>query len=79
MAGLEGCKTYIHDNFLLSKRETPIKIDALKTKLQYFCKPLDKLGLISFGKGYYEFTFSLANDLRRIQSQPSMNCKPYLL
>lgn len=66
MASLEGCKTRLNGRLLLSKGDTPLKIDALRIKLQNLWKPAGKWGLVSLGKGYYEFSFSSIDDLRRI-------------
>lgn len=79
VVGLEGCMTHLHGQFLLSKGNSPIKIEALKFKLQDLWKPTGKWGLISLGKCYYEFSFLSIEDLARIESQASWNFKPGLL
>lgn len=69
--GLESCKSHLHGRLLLTKGANPIKIEALKSKLQYLWHLAGMWDLISLGKGYYEFSFSSIEDSKRIQSQPS--------
>lgn len=43
MANLEGYKTHILGRLLLSKGDTPFKIDALRSKLQTLWKPAERV------------------------------------
>jgi hypothetical protein len=51
----------------------------LKAKLSLIWRDLSKWGIISLGKGYFEFTFSSLEDVRRVRSIPSWNLNPGLL
>jgi hypothetical protein len=42
-------------------------------------KDFSKWGVISLGKGFFEFTFSTLEDVRRVRSIPSWNLNPGLL
>jgi hypothetical protein len=42
-------------------------------------KDLSRWGVISLGKGYFEFTFSSLEDVRRVRSVPSWNINPGIL
>jgi hypothetical protein len=45
----------------------------LKAKLSQIWKDFSKWGLISLGKGFFEFTFSTLKDVRRVRFIPSWN------
>jgi hypothetical protein len=51
----------------------------LKEKLSLIWKGFSKWGVISLGKGFFEFTFSTLEDVRRVRSVPSWNINPGLL
>lgn len=57
----------------------PIKVDALRAKLLVLWKPLGHWGLISLGRGYYEFSFSSVEYLRSVRPVSSWNLKPGVL
>ncbi|WJX18974.1 hypothetical protein P8452_08719 [Trifolium repens] len=78
-AGLEACKHNLHGRILWPKGSTPLSAVALKTKLSQVWKDLSKWGLISLGKGFFEFTFSSLEDVKRVRSVPSWNLNPGLL
>jgi hypothetical protein len=78
-AGLEACKHNLHGRIIWPKGSTPLSVVALKAKLALIWKDLARWGIISLGKGYYEFTFSSLEDVRRVRSVPSWNLKPGLL
>jgi hypothetical protein len=75
-AGLEACKHNLHGRILWPKGSTPLSVVALKEKLALIWKVLSKWGIISLGKGYFEFTFSSLEDVRRVRSIPSWNLNP---
>lgn len=52
IVGLEGCKNHLHGRLVLSKGDSPLKVQDLWQKLSLLWKPLDRWGLISLGKGY---------------------------
>ncbi|WJX63397.1 hypothetical protein P8452_48286 [Trifolium repens] len=78
-AGLEACKHNLHGRILWPKGSTPLSVVALKTKLSQVWKDLSRWGVISHGKGFFEFTFSTLEDVRRVRSVPSWNLNPGLL
>jgi hypothetical protein len=78
-AGLEACKHNLHGRIIWPKGSTPLSVVALKAKLALLWKDLSRWGVISLGKGYFEFTFSSLEDVRRVRSIPSWNLNPGLL
>jgi hypothetical protein len=77
--GLEACKHNLHGRVLWPKGSTPLSVGALKDKLALIWKDLSRWGIISLGKGFYEFTFSSLEDVRRVRSSPSWNINPGFL
>jgi hypothetical protein len=75
-AGLEACKHNLHGRIIWPKGSTPLTVVALKAKLALIWKDLSRWGVISLGKGFFEFTFSSLEDVRRIRSIPSWNLNP---
>ncbi|XP_058756493.1 uncharacterized protein LOC131629735 [Vicia villosa] len=51
----------------------------LKTKLSSLWKSIGKWGITSLGKGYFEFSFSSIEDVRRVRSFTSWNLNPGFL
>jgi hypothetical protein len=78
-AGLEACKHNLHGRILWPKGSTPLSVVALKAKLALIWKDMSNWGIISLGKGYFEFTFSSLADVRRVRSIPSWNLNPGIL
>ncbi|MCH79620.1 RNA-directed DNA polymerase (Reverse transcriptase), partial [Trifolium medium] len=78
-AGLEACKHNLHGRVLWPKGSTPLSVVALKAKLSVIRKDLSQWGIISLGKGFFEFTFSALEDVRRVRSIPSWNLNPGML
>jgi hypothetical protein len=78
-AGLEACKHNLHGRILWPKGSTPLSVVALKAKLALIWNDLSNWGIISLGRGYFEFTFSSLEDVRRVRSIPSWNLNPGLL
>jgi hypothetical protein len=78
-AGLDACKHNLHGRILWPKGSTPLSVVALKEKLSQVWKGLSRWGVISLGKGFFEFTFSSLEDVRRVRSVPSWNLNPGLL
>jgi len=55
------------------KGSPPLTVVALKAKLSQYWKDLSTWGISSLGKGFYEFTFSTLEDVRRVRSIASWN------
>ncbi|GAU27918.1 hypothetical protein TSUD_160130 [Trifolium subterraneum] len=78
-AGLEACKHNLHGRIFWAKGSTPLSVAALKARLSSIWKDFSKWGVISLGKGYFEFTISTLEDVRRVRSIPSWNLNSRLL
>jgi hypothetical protein len=78
-AGLDACKHNLHGRIIWPKGSTPLSVVALKAKLSLIWKGFSKWGVISLGKGFFEFTFSTLEDVRRVRSIPSWNINPGML
>jgi hypothetical protein len=61
------------------KGSSPLKVDALRTKLLTAWKDLGRWGITSLGKGFYEFVFSSLEDVQKVRSAGSWNLNPGLL
>jgi hypothetical protein len=79
MVGMEECKFNLHGRIIWPKGSTPLTVVALKNKLAPLWKDLSKWGIMSLGKGFYEFSFSTLEDVRRVHSIASWNLNPGLL
>jgi hypothetical protein len=78
-AGLDACKHNLHGRILWPKGSSPLSVVALKEKLSIIWKGLSKWGIISLGRGFFEFIFSSLEDVKRVRSIPSWNINPGLL
>jgi hypothetical protein len=78
-AGLDACKHNLHGRIVWPKGSTPLSVVALKEKLSLNWKGFSRWGVISLGKGFFEFTFSTLEDVRRVRSILSWNINPGLL
>lgn len=76
LAGLEASKTSLHGRILLSKGDRPVKIEDLHIKLSQLWRPLASWKVIPIGKGYFEFSFSSLEDMRKVLSVGSWNLEP---
>ncbi|WJX67277.1 hypothetical protein P8452_51766 [Trifolium repens] len=79
LAGMEACKHNLHGRIVWPKGATPLTVVALKNKLAPMWKELGRWGVLSLGKGYYEFTFSSLEDVRRVRSIASWSLNPGML
>ncbi|CAI8600059.1 unnamed protein product [Vicia faba] len=77
--GLDSCKHNLHGRILWPKGSTPLTVQQLKTKLQALWSSLPKWGVTSLGKGFFEFSFSSIEDVRRVRATPSWNLNPGIL
>jgi hypothetical protein len=78
-AGIDACKHNLHGRIIWPKGSTPLSVMALKNKLAPLWKDLDKWGITSLGKGFYEFAFSSLEDVRRVRSVASWSLNPGML
>ncbi|KAK2455694.1 hypothetical protein QL285_003121 [Trifolium repens] len=79
LAGVDACKHNIHGRIFWPKGVTPLSLDSLRSKLAVVWKAIGKWGIISLGKGYYEFSFSSLEDMRSVRSVSSWNLAPGML
>ncbi|MCH93483.1 hypothetical protein A2U01_0014435, partial [Trifolium medium] len=79
LAGMEACKHNLHGRIIWPKGANPLNIGALKNKLTPLGKDLAKWGVQSIGKGFYEFSFSSLEDVRRVRSVASWSLNPGML
>ncbi|XP_019431608.1 PREDICTED: uncharacterized protein LOC109338759 [Lupinus angustifolius] len=63
-AGLQRCKSHLHGRLVLAKGDKPLKFVELKEKLTSLWSKIGKWSIISLGKGFYDFSFSLPEDMR---------------
>jgi hypothetical protein len=70
------CKHNLQARIIWPKGATPLAIFSLCNKLSILWKNLSRWGVSSLWKGYYEFTFSCLEDVKRVRSVPSWNLNP---
>jgi hypothetical protein len=64
---------------ILSKGDTPLKLEVLWEKLNNLWKPLSQWAIVSLGRGFYEFVFSSAEDVQQVRAMHSWSLKPGFL
>ncbi|MCI37996.1 F-box family protein, partial [Trifolium medium] len=79
LAGIDACKHNLHGRIILPKGATPLTVESLRAKLATLWKSIGRWGIMSLGKGFFEFTFTSLEDLRRVRSVGSWNLAPGLL
>ncbi|MCI06020.1 pectin acetylesterase, partial [Trifolium medium] len=79
VVGINACKHNLHGRVILPKGTTPYIVEGLRAKLASLWKSIGRWGIMSLGKGFFEFTFSSLEDLRRIRSAGSWSLAPGLL
>lgn len=63
LVGLEASKNNLHGRILLSKGDTPVRINDLKIKLTKLWQPIAQWKVVPIGKGFLEFSFSSIEDM----------------
>jgi hypothetical protein len=79
LVGVEACKHNLHGRVFWPKGSPPLTVDTLKTKLSLLWKSIGKWGVISLGKGFFEFSFSTLEDMRSVRYVGSWHLSPGLL
>jgi hypothetical protein len=79
IAGTDACKHNLHGRIILPKGVAPFTVESLRTKLTALWKAIGKWGVISLGKGFYEFVFTSLEDMRRVRSIGTWNLSPGIL
>ncbi|XP_058746952.1 uncharacterized protein LOC131619931 [Vicia villosa] len=75
-AGLDECKNNLHGRVLWPKGSTPLTVAAMRKKLSSLWPNLKNWGVLSLGKGYYEFTFANTEDMRNVRASGSISLSP---
>ncbi|XP_058765590.1 uncharacterized protein LOC131639102 [Vicia villosa] len=75
-AGIAECKNNLHGRVLWQKGSTPLTVAALKEKLAISWSEVRNWGMLSLGKGYYEFNFASPDDMRRVRAFGTINLNP---
>jgi len=73
---VEACKHNLHARIIYPKVSTPLTIFVMRSKLAAQWKDLGRWGVQNIGKGFFEFTFSSLEDLKRVRSIGSRNLNP---
>jgi hypothetical protein len=77
--GLEDCKNALRARLTLNKGDKPYSARDLTNKIGKLWKTSAGWKMVPLGKGYYDFHFDSANDLRKIWAAGTVNLKPGLL
>lgn len=65
--GLKACKHHLHGRVIWSKGASPLIVSNLRSKLIEHWTSIEKWGVTSLGKGFYEFAFSILEDVQRVR------------
>ena len=77
--GVEECKKALRARLTLNKGDKPYSARDLSDKIGKLWKTSDGWKMVPLGKGYYDFHFDSADDLRKIWAAGTINLKPGLL
>jgi len=77
--GVEECKNALNAMLRLNKGDKLYSSCDLITKLGKIWETTVAWKMVPFGKGYYDFHFDLADDLRKIWATGTINLKSGLL
>lgn len=65
--GVESCKHNLHGRIVWPKGNTPLIVVDLCNKLSSLWKSIERSGLTSLVKWYFEFSFSYIEDVKRVK------------
>ncbi|KAI5429465.1 hypothetical protein KIW84_034166 [Lathyrus oleraceus] len=77
--GLEACKHNLLGRIIWSKGSSPSTVVSIRSKRNTLWSSISKWGITSPGKGFFEFSFSSIEDVRRVRSLNSWNLSPGVL
>jgi hypothetical protein len=77
--GVEECKNALRAHLTLNKGDKPYSARDLSNKIEKLWKTSAGWKMVPLNKGYYDFHFDSANDLRKIWAASRINLKPGLL
>lgn len=78
-AGVHECRNILYGRLILSKGDSPLKLNDLRVKLLKIWKLTSSWTVVSLGKGFYEFNFASLDDQRKIISHGSWTLNPGVL
>jgi hypothetical protein len=76
--GVEECNNALRARLTLNKGDKPYSARDLSTKIGKLWKTLAGWKMVPLGKGYYDFHFDSADDLRKIWAAGTVNLQPGL-
>jgi len=76
--GVEDCKKALRARLTINKGEKSYSVRDLSNKIGKLSKTTVGWKMVPLGKGYYDFHFDLADDLRKIWAVGTVNLKPGL-
>jgi len=76
---VEDCKNALRARLTLNKGDKPYSARDLSNKIDKLWKTTAGWKMVPLGKGYYDFYFDSANDLKKIWVVGTINLKPGLL
>ncbi|GAU35044.1 hypothetical protein TSUD_30100 [Trifolium subterraneum] len=79
LVGIDTCKHNLQGRVVWPRGSTPLTVVELKNKLSPMWKDLARWGITSLGKGFYQFSFSTLEDVKRVRSVASWNLQPGFL
>ena len=77
--GLEDCRKALRACLTLNKGDKPYSARDLNNKIGKIWKTTTSWKMVPLGKGYYDFHFDSAEDLKKIWAVGTVNLKPGLL
>lgn len=77
--GVDECKNALRARLTLNKGDNPYSARDLSDKVEKLWKTSAGWKMVPLGKGYYDFHFDSADDLRKIWAAGTINLKPGLL
>ena len=77
--GVEDCRRVLRARLTLSKGDKPYSSCDLSSKIDKIWKTKAGWKMVPLGKGYFDFHFELAEDLKKIWAVGTVNLKPGLL
>jgi len=78
-SNLVNCNNYLHGRLVMSRGDKPFSSRDLREKLLQLWKPMNQWKMIPMGRGFFEFRFSNADDIRSVWSNGTWNLNPRLL
>jgi hypothetical protein len=77
--GVEDCRKVLRARLTLNKGDKPYSARDLSIKIDKTWKTMAGWKMVPLGKGYYDFHFDSAEDLKKIWATGTVNLKPGLL